>query len=85
MFKITTRMVKTNQNITDEHCIRNDGVLIVSDEDKKITWNTYHEKLLNTKFAWDRSSFFLTDTVKGAPRLKEKDMVRNPISKMKGA
>ena len=36
-FKTAKRMVKTNQDITGEQCFRNDdGVLTVSNEDKKI-------------------------------------------------
>ena len=36
VFKIAKRMFKTNQDIIGEKCIRNDnGVLAVSDEDKK--------------------------------------------------
>ena len=49
MFKIAKRMVNTNEKMIAVHCIRNDdGVPAVSDEDKKIVWNNYHEKLLNT-------------------------------------
>ena len=49
MLKIAKRMFKTNQNIT-----RNgDGVLGVSDEDKKLAQKSYYERLLNTKFVWD--------------------------------
>ena len=44
VFKIAKGMVKTDQNIIDEQCIKN-GVLAVSDEDKKIAWKIYHEKL----------------------------------------
>lgn len=34
VFKTAKTMVKTNQDISDEHCIRNDdGTLAVSDED----------------------------------------------------
>ena len=34
VFKIAKTKVKTNQDISDEHCIRNDnGTLAVSDED----------------------------------------------------
>ena len=50
-------------------------VLVVRGEDKKITWKTYHEKLLNTKLAWDRYSLSQAHTVSSAPRLKDKDMV----------
>ena len=52
MFRIAKRMVKTNQVIIGEQYIRNDdGALAVSDENKKIAWKIYHEKLLNTEFA----------------------------------
>ena len=48
------------------HCIRNDdGVPAVSDEDKKIVWNSYHEKLLNTEFAWNMNNLLQVDTVSG--------------------
>ena len=57
VLKIAKRMVKTNQDIIGEQCIRNDdGVLAVSDEDKKIAWKSYYEDL----FTWDRNS--LTQT-----------------------
>ena len=58
VFKIPNRMVKTNQDVTGEQCVRNhDGVGALSDEDKKITWKNYHENLLNTEFAYDREKF----------------------------
>ena len=54
--KIAKRLVKTNQDIIGEQCIKNDdGVLTVSDEDKKIACKSYHVKLFNTKFTWDRN------------------------------
>ena len=41
-------MIKTNQDFISEQCIRyENGVLAVSDEDKKIAQKNYHEKLLN--------------------------------------
>ena len=44
------RIVKTNHNIIPEQCVRNDDdVLAVSDEDKKIAWKNYHEKLFKHK------------------------------------
>ena len=50
-------MVKTNQNIVGEQCIRNDdGVLALSEDDNKIAVKNYHEKL-NTEFAWDKNNF----------------------------
>ena len=46
-------MEKTNQDITGEQCMRNDddGVLAVSDDNKRIVW-----KLLNKEFIWDHNS-----------------------------
>ena len=47
------RMIKTNQVIISEHCIKHgDGLLAVSDEDEKKAWKSYNEKLLNTEFTW---------------------------------
>ena len=54
--KIAKTMVKTNQDIIDEQCIRDHVVLAVSNEDKKKVWERYHEMLLNTGFAWDMNS-----------------------------
>ena len=52
VFKTAKRMIKINQGIISEHCIRSDDVVLtVSDEDKKIAWKSYHEKLLNREFA----------------------------------
>ena len=41
--------------------------MTASDEDKKIAWNSYHEKLLNREFTWDRNSFSQADTVSDIP------------------
>ena len=70
VFKIGKRMVKTNQDIIGEQCIRNDdGLLAVTDEDKKV--------------AWDRNSLSQADTVSGVPHLIDNDMVRESISNTK--
>lgn len=62
--KIVARMIKTNQDITGVQCIRNDdGVLAVSDADKKIAWTSYHNKLLNKQFALENNSLFQAGTV----------------------
>ena len=75
-------MVKTNQDIVGEQYIKHDdGVLAVSDADKKIAWKRYHEKLFNTEFAWNRNSLSQTGTVNGVPGLIGKDMVRESIRK----
>ena len=75
--KIAKRMVITNQDIIGEQFIRNDGLLTVTDEDKKIVWKSCHEKLLNTEFVWDRNSLIKTKT------WSDKDMVRESVSKIK--
>ena len=38
---------------------------------------------MNTVFSWDRNSLYQEDTFSGVPHLREKDMVRESISKMK--
>ena len=69
LFKIAKRMVKTNQDIIDE--------------EKKNAWKTYHEKLLNTEFAWDRNNLSQADANNTIPSSIDKDMVRESISKTK--
>ena len=54
-----------------------------NDQDQKKAWKNYHEKLLNTEFAWDRNSLSLADTISGIPRSIDKDMIRELISKIK--
>ena len=76
-------MCDQSQDIIDEHHIRNyDGVLAVIDENMKLDWKSYHEKLLNTMFAWDESSFSHSDTVGNIARLIDIDMARKMISKI---
>ena len=48
----------------------------------KLDWKSYHEKLFNTMFAWDESSFPHSDTVGNIARLRDKNTARNIISKM---
>ena len=70
MFKIEKSMVKTNQYSIGEQCIINDdGVLAVSDEDNKITWKSYHAKVMSTEFAWNRNSFPHAHTFSGEPHI----------------
>ena len=58
VFKIAKGMVKTNQAIIGQQCVRNDdGELKVSYKNKKIAWESHHEKLLKTEFVNDRNSF----------------------------
>ena len=42
---IATRMVKTNQDIIGIR--KDDDMSEISNEDRKIAWKSYHEKLLN--------------------------------------
>ena len=84
VLKITNGMVKTIQHITGGQCIRNDdGLLAVSDEDKKIAWKSYHEKLLNTEFAWNNNSLFQVYKVSSILWLIDKSIIRESISKIK--
>ena len=78
------RVVKTDKDIIGEQCIKNvNGMLKISDEDKKITLKSYHEKLLHTELACNGNSFPGADTVCDVPCLIDRDMVRESIIKMK--
>ena len=76
-------MVKTNPDIIDEHCIRNDDCIpAVIDENMKLDSKSYHEKLFNTVFGWDDSSSSRSNTVGKIACLGDKGMARKIISKM---
>ena len=73
VFEIAKRVIKTNQDIVSEQCIRNfDDVLAGSDEDGKMAWESY-EKLLNTEFARDKSSLSEADPASGMDLWIDKD------------
>ena len=73
-------MVQSNS----EQCIINDDdALPVIDEDKKIAQKSCRKKFLNTEFARDRNILSQADTVCDEPRLIDKDVVIELISKMK--
>ena len=55
---------------------------IIIDEEKKRAWKSYHEKLLNTQFAWDRNSLSEADAISSIPCSIDKDMIRESISKI---
>ena len=83
MFKTAESVVKTNQDIIDGHCIRNDdGVPAVIDENMKLDWKSYHVKHLNTLFEWDESSLSHSNIVGNIARLIGKDIPRKIISKV---
>ena len=50
---------------------------------KEIAWKSYHELLSNTEFALEKNSLFEGDTFNGADHLKDNDIVRLSIYKMK--
>ena len=77
-------MVKVNQDIIGEQYTRNDpGVLAVSDEDKKRAWKSYHEKLFNVDFGWDRNSLPYADTV-SRQRHVHRAMQRQQVNEARG-
>ena len=72
-FKIAKMMVKTNQDVIGEQCIRNDdGVLAFSDKD---SLESYRKKHLSIEFALDRNSLSRADRLSDVPRSIDKDMV----------
>ena len=68
--------------ITCMEIVDDNGLLAVSDEDKKIIWKSYHEKLLNTEFALERNSLSQADVLSSGPLFLEKDMAIESVSKM---
>ena len=76
---------QNNQEIIGEQYVENDDCVLFIDEDKKITGNSYQEKLSNTEFSWDRNSLSQTDTVSSVSHLKEPYMTGESISKMKSS
>ena len=84
VFRIAKALVKDNRDIIGEQCIRNDdGGLAVSEEDKKVAWKSYYERLLNTENEWDRKDLGDADPVISAAILIEKDLVREAVQKMR--
>ena len=53
----------------EQYIVIDDSVLTVIDEDQKIIWESYHERVLNTEFVWDLNSLSQADTVSGVPCL----------------
>ena len=84
MFKIAKQMKKTNQDVVGEKCIRNDeGNLASTEEEKKLSWKSHYEKLLNTEFDWDRDSLSEAHPVEGPAMQIKKEWVEEAIRKMK--
>ena len=84
VFRIAKTMVKDNRDIIGEQCIRNDdGDLAINEEDKKIAWKNYYERLLNTENEWDSNNLNPVEPVESAAIFIEKDMVRIAVKKMK--
>ena len=84
VFRIAKTMVKDNRDIIGEQCIRNDdGGLAINEEDKKIAWKNYYERLLNTENERDSNNLTPVEPVESAAIFIEKDMVRIAVKKMK--
>ena len=84
VFKIAKTIVKTNQDIIEEQCIRNDsGVIVVKVRDKKVAWQSYYEDLLNTEYEWRKTSLSRSEPVRGVASFIDKHMVREAVRKMK--
>ena len=50
-------MVKSNQDIIGEQCIKDDyDALTVNDEDKKVNWKSYKKLFGTAFFAWYKNS-----------------------------
>ena len=84
VFKIAKAIVKTNQDIIGEQCIRNDeGKLAVTNVDMKQAWKSYHQHLLNTEYEWEKDNLPEADIVSSSAIYITKDMVAKAVQKMK--
>ena len=54
----------------------------IINEEKKRAWKSYHDKLINTEFSWDRNSLSHADTITSIPCSIDRDMLRESISKI---
>ena len=59
------------------------AILLVSKKDKKVPWKSHHQKLLNIGFVWDKETLTEAGTASGVLYLKENDIVKDSISKIK--
>ena len=55
---------------------------IIIGEEKKRAWKSYHEKLLNTEFAWGKNNLSQEDTIASIPCSTYEDMVSESKSKI---
>ena len=76
VFKIAKAIVKTNQDIIGEQCIRNDeGKLAVTNVDMKQAWKSYHQHLLNTENDWEKDNLPEADIVSSSAIYITNEMV----------
>ena len=55
VFKLAKKL-KEAQDITGTQCLRQQGRLVISEEEKMKVWGEYFEKLLNEENPWDRDT-----------------------------
>lgn len=84
VFKVAKQMMKTNQDVVGEKCVRDDnGSLAFTDNAKKKAWKAHYQRLLNEEFEWNKDSLTQVDPVHGPAIRIEKEMVVEAVNKMK--
>ena len=84
IFKIANQMVRTNQDVVGEKCIRNDaGILSLSDDEKMKAWVEHYARLLNVEFDWPSESLPDLPPIAGPPPPVTTKLVRDALKKMK--
>jgi hypothetical protein len=53
VFKLARKLNRESQDITGAQCLRQNGYLVITEEEKLKVWGTYFEKLLNEENEWD--------------------------------
>ena len=69
----------SGQDFFGEQNVRNDDCVLAATDVDKITGKSYCEKLLNTKFVWDRNSLSQADAVSIVMCLIDKGIIRESV------
>ena len=84
VFRIAKQMMRENQDVMGEKCVKNDeGELALTPEAKKAAWKQHYGGLLNVEFPWNSEELSEEPLTQGPASLITPGMARKAISKMK--
>ena len=84
VFRIAKQMMRENQDVMGEKCVKNDeGKLALTPEAKKAAWKQHYGGLLNVEFSWNPEELSDEPPTQGPVLLITPGMAQKAISKMK--